>query len=149
MDKTLAENKKALFDYQALDKYQAGIILTGQEVKSAKMGRMNIAGSFVIFKDAEPFLIGANIPPYQAKNAPADYNAQRSRKLLLTKQEIGKLLGKNKQKGLTMAPLLVYTHKGKIKVEFALLKGKRQIDKRETIKRREAEREISRQLKRN
>jgi len=145
--KILSENRKALFDYEVLEKYKAGIILTGQEVKSAKLKRMNIAGAFVVLRGEEPFLIGANIPPYQPKNIQGDYNPTKSRKLLLRKPEIKELLGKTRQKGLTLVPLLVYTYKGKIKIEFAIVRGKKKSDKREKIKKREAEREIRRAFK--
>lgn len=143
----LAKNKKAIYDYEILEKYKAGIVLTGQEVKSIRMGRMNLLGSYVVIRGEEVFLIGAKVPAYQPKNAPSDYDEQRSRKLLLTKQEIKKLLGLAQQKGLTMTPLSVYTERGKIKLEFALVKPKKKQDKRETIKKREAEREIQRALK--
>lgn len=141
------ENKKALFQYQILERFKAGMVLIGQEVKSIKSGRINLQGSFVIIKDEEVFLIGANIPPYQPKNAPKDYNAQRSRKLLLKKSEIKYLIGKTKQKGLTMAPLKVYTEKSNIKLEFGIVKAKKKFDKRELIKKREIEREIRKILK--
>lgn len=144
----LAENRKALFDYEVLEKYFAGIVLTGQEVKSIKNKRMSLQGSFVVLKDNEVFLLNANVPPYQPNNLFVEYNPQRSRKLLLQKSEINELIGKSRQKGLTMVPLKVYNHKGKIKVEFALAKGKRKIDKREKIKNREAQREIDRVIKR-
>jgi len=147
MDKVITENKKALFDYQVLEKFKAGIVLRGFEVKAIKSGKINIRGSFVVFKGDELFLIGANIPPYQPANTPKTYNPEASRKLLLKKSEIKSLIGKAKQKGLTMIPLKVYTDKGKIKVEFALCRHKKKIDKREKIKKREAEREIRRQLK--
>ena len=145
-NKILAQNKKALFNYEILEKFQAGIVLNGQEVKSIKLGRMQIAGSFVVLKRNEVFLIGANVPAYQPKNAPADYNPQRNRKLLLKKQEIKHILGKKTQKNLTLTPLKVYTKNGKIKIEFALARGKRKADKREVIKKREAKKEIARQL---
>ena len=145
--RVLAENKKALFDYEILEKFQAGIVLTGQEVKSIKSGRINLRSSFVIIKKEEVFLIGASVPPYQPKNAPGDYNPEKSRKLLLQKKEIKKIIGRAHQKGLTMMPLKVYTDKGKIKVEFAVVRGKKKVDKREKIKRRETEREIKRALK--
>lgn len=144
----LSENKKALFDYEVLEKYQAGIVLTGQEVKSIKNKRMNLHGSFVVLKDNEVFLLNASVPPYQPNNLFIEYNPQRSRKLLLQKSEINELIGKSRQKGLTIVPLKVYNHKGKIKVEFALAKGKRKVDKREKIKTREAQREIDRAIKR-
>ncbi|RLC40287.1 MAG: SsrA-binding protein [Candidatus Nealsonbacteria bacterium] len=145
--KTIIENKKALFNYQILEKFKAGVVLTGQEVKSVKNGRISLKGAFVVVKGEEVFLIGASIPPYQPKNAPKDYNPQRSRKLLLKKSEIKHLIGKAKQKGLTMIPLKVYTERGKIKIEFAVVRGKKKVDKREEIKKREIEREIKRALK--
>ena len=146
--KVLAENKKAYFNYQILEKIEAGISLIGQEVKSIKSGRISLKGSYVVIdKNSEVFLIGANIPPYQPKNAPSDYRADRSRKLLLKKKEIKYLIGKSKEKGLTMMPLKVYTRKGKIKVEFGVGKGKKEFDKRESIKKRQIEREIDRELK--
>ena len=97
--KVLTENKKAYFDYQILEKFDAGLVLLGTEVKSIKLGRINLAGSYVVFKGEELYLIGAKIPPYQPKNAPPDYEPERSRKLLLNKAEIKKLIGKTKQKG--------------------------------------------------
>jgi len=145
--KTLVTNKKAQYQYEFLEKFKAGIVLKGQEVKSIKAGRMTLGGSFVVLKENEVFLIGANIPPYQPKNAPPDYEPQRSRKLLLKKLEIKKLIGKAKQKGLTIVPLRVYTERGKIKVEFGIARGKKKFDKREKIKKREVEREIKRALK--
>ena len=145
--KTIAINKKAFFNYQILEKFKAGIVLQGQEVKSIKAGRITLPGSFVVLKEEEVFLIGANVPPYQPKNAPKDYNSQRSRKLLLKKTEIKKLIGKAKQKGLTMVPLMVYTDRGKIKVEFGIVRGKKKFDKREKIKKRETERKIQKALK--
>jgi len=145
--KTIVKNKKAFFLYQILDKLKAGIVLQGQEVKSIKAGRINLQGSFVVLKGEEVFLIGANVPPWQPKNAPENYDPQRSRKLLLKKAEIKKLIGKSRQKGLTMVPLEVYTERRNIKIEFAVVRGKRKVDKREKIKEREVKREIKRALK--
>ena len=151
--KTIIENKKAYFNYQILEKLEAGISLIGQEVKSIKSGRISLAGSYVVLKSPiksgrpEVFLIGANVPPFQPKNTPPDYNPERSRKLLLNKSEIKSLIGKVKQKGLTLVPLRVYTKRGKIKLEFGVAKGKKKIDKRELIKKREFEREKERFLK--
>jgi len=145
--KTFAENKKAYFNYQILEKFEAGMVLIGTEVKSIKSGRINLVGSYVIIKNEEAYLIGAKIPPYQPKNAPPDYNPERLRKLLLKKSEIKYLIGKSKQKGLTLMPLRVYTKRGKIKLEFGIVKGKKKFDKRELIKKREVEREIKRALK--
>ena len=145
----LAKNKKGMFDYEILEKFNAGIVLTGQEVKSIKLGRINLAGSFIVLRGEEVFLVGANVPAYQPKNAPKDYDPQRSRKLLLKKAEIKQIIGKARQKGLTIIPLMVYTNKRNIKVEFAIVRGKKKFDKREIIKKREAEREIERILKNN
>ena len=149
MDRIITENKKALFRYEVLEKFQAGIVLLGQEVKSIKNGQINLAGSFVVLRGEEVFLIGSNVPAYQPKNAPPDYQVQRSRKLLLKKTEIKHLIGKAQQKGLTMVPLKVYTDKGKIKMEFAIVRGKKKFDQREKIKKRETQREIGRALKKN
>ncbi len=145
--KILAENRKARFDYEILEKFEAGMVLIGQEVKSIKSGRISIKGSYVVLKGEEPYLIGANVPPYQPKNAPPDYEPERSRKLLLTKSEIKHLIGKTKEKGLTLVPLRVYTKRGKVKLEFGIGKGRKKADKRELIKKREAEREIGKALK--
>jgi len=146
--KVLAENKKAYYNYEILEKFEAGIALIGQEVKSLKTRGVNLAGNYVVLKDEEVFWVGANIAPYQPKNAPPDYNPERSRKLLLKKSEINYLIGKSKQKGLTLVPLKLYTTRsGKIKLEFALVRGKKKFDKREKIKEREIERKIERVLK--
>ena len=147
--KIFAENKKAYFNYEILEKFEAGMSLIGQEVKSIRMNRLNLTGSYVIVdKNSEVFLVGANIPPYQPKNMPGNYDPQRSRKLLLRKKEIQYLVGKSRQSGLTLIPLKVYTNDGKIKLEFGLAKGKKQFDKREAIGKRELNREIQRELKR-
>ncbi len=154
MAKVLAENKKAYFNYQILEKFEAGMVLTGTEVKSIKTGRMSLKGSYVVLKgyaqkeNPEVYLVGANIPPYQPKNAPKDYNPGGSRKLLLNKSEIKRLIGKTKEKGLTLVPLKVYTKNAKIKLEFGIGKGRKKADKRELIKKRETEREIQRELAR-
>lgn len=138
-----AENRKARFDYEILEKFEAGIELLGTEVKSVRGGRMSLEGSFVIVRGGEAFLINSNIPPYQIKNAPKDYDPLRNRKLLLTKKEINEL-GGNEKRGLTMVPLSVYNKNRKIKVEIALVKGKKKFDKRETLKKRDTDREIRR-----
>jgi len=143
----LAENRRALFNYKELERFRAGIVLTGQEVKSIRNGRLGLAGSFVTLKGEEIFWLGAHIPPYQPKNLREDYNPERTRKLLLTKSEIKHLIGLVRQKGLTMIPIKVYTDGNKIKLEFALAKGRTKIDKREKIKKREVEREIARVFK--
>lgn len=144
---TLSENKKAYFNYEILEKFEAGIVLIGQEVKSIRLGRINLAGSYVVLKDEEIYLIGCNIPAYQPKNAAPDYNPERSRKLLLRKSEIQYLIGKSKQKGLTLVPLKVYTQKGKIKLGFAIARGKKKQDKRELMKKKDAKRKIDKAIR--
>ena len=142
-----AENRKARFNYEFLEKYETGIELLGTEVKSVRAGQMSLEGAFVIIRGGEAFLINANIPPYQPKNAPKDYDPLRNRKLLLTKKEIAELAGSEKNKSLTIVPISVYNKGRKIKVEIALVKGKKRLDKRETIKKRDTDREIRREIK--
>lgn len=143
----LAENKKAYFDYDILEKFEAGMVLTGQEVKSIKLGRINLAGSYVVLKSEEAFLLNADVPPYQPKNAPPDYDATRLRKLLLNKSEIKYLIGKSREKRLTLLPLRVYAVRGKIKLEFGLAKGRQKASKKELLKKRDIKREIEIELK--
>lgn len=145
--KTLALNKRAKYDYEILEKFEAGLILKGYEVKSIRAGRISLKGAYVIVKDDEAYLINADIPPYQPKNVPEDYKPDRTRKLLLHKKEIKSLVGKGREKGLTLVPIRVYTKKGKIKLEFGIGRGKKKVDKRELIKKREFKREKERRLK--
>lgn len=142
-----AENRKAHFNYEILEKYEGGIELSGSEVKSIRAGRMSLEGAFVIVRGGEVFLINANIPPYQAKNAPPYFDELRNRKILLTKKEIRELVDTEKNKSLTIVPLSLYNKGRKIKISIALAKGKKKYDKRETIKKRETDREIRRSLK--
>lgn len=143
---TLVENKKAAFDYEILETLEAGIVLTGQEVKSVREGRVSLMGSFVTIKNSELWLTNATIPAWQPKNAPHDYGDTRPRKLLTHKEQIGSLIGKIKVKGLTVLPLRLYTQHGKIKVEIGVAKYRKKQDKREFIKKRDIEREIERTL---
>jgi len=145
--KVLADNKNAYYNYEILDKYEAGLVLAGHEVKAIKTGHIGLKGSYVVLKDEEAFLIGAHIPPYQPKNTPKDYDPERSRKLLLKKSEIKELIGKSKEKGLTLIPLNVYVKYAKIKLAFGIGRGKKKLDKREKIKKRELQREMERELK--
>jgi len=142
-----AENRKARFNYEILEKYEAGIELLGVEVKSVRGGQMSLEGAFIIVRGGEVFLINSNIPPYQVKNSPKDYDALRNRKLLLTKKEIAELAGSEKNKSLTIVPISVYNKNRKIKVSIALVKGKKKFDKRETLKKRDIDREIRREIK--
>lgn len=144
----LSENRRAHHDYQILETLEAGLVLQGQEVKSIRQGRLQLAGSFVAFRGQELYLLGATLPPYQPKNAKADYDSTRARKLLMNKEELRSLYGRAKQEGLTFVPLRVYTSKAKLKLSFGLARGKKKGDKRQLIKKREAQREIERALKR-
>ncbi|MDD3399664.1 MAG: SsrA-binding protein SmpB [Candidatus Paceibacterota bacterium] len=145
--KVLAENRRARYDYEILEKFEAGVVLAGYEVKSIKLGRVSLGGSYVVFKDEEPFLLNANIPPYQPKNTPKDYDPTRLRKLLLNKDEIKYLIGKSQQKGLTLVPLRMYTKGGKIKLEVGVARGMKKASKKEILKKRDIDREIDRELK--
>ena len=141
-----SENKKAYFDYEIIEKYEAGLVLQGQEVKSIKNGHINLSGSYVVIRGTEPYLIGAKVPPYQPKNAPAGYDPEQSRKLLLNKKEINYLIGKVNERGFSLIPLKVYEQNGRIKLEFGLAKGKKKFDKKEKIKKRDVERDIQRTM---
>jgi len=137
-------NKRAYFDYKILETLEAGIELLGFEVKAVKTGRMSLRSSFVTVKNNELWLTNALISPYQPLNTPTDYNASRSRRLLLHKKEIAYLIGKLKEKGLTIVPLKMYNKSRKLKVEIGIVRGKKQYDKRETIKKRDLNRERQR-----
>jgi len=141
------KNKRAYFDYEFLENFEAGVVLTGQEVKSIKSGKMSLAGSYVVLRDGEVYLINANIAPYQPQNTPKDYTPTRSRKLLLRKKEIQYLFGKSQERGLTLIPLRVYSNKGKIKIEFAVARGRKKSDKKDLIKKRETDKEMRRELR--
>jgi len=142
---TLAYNKKATFDYEIVDKYEAGIELLGLEVKSVKANRAHLEGARVLVRGGEVFLVGTTIPPYQQGNTAADYAPDRNRRLLLTKKQIIELSHIEGKKGLTIVPLSLYIKGRKIKAEIAVVRGKKKYDKRETIKKRDTERDIARE----
>ena len=144
---TLIQNRKAGFNYEFLEKMEAGIELLGFEVKSLKNKRGSLDGSHVSVKKGEAYVLNLDIPPYQAGNTPSDYDPRRERKLLLTRHEIKKLVDIEKQKGLTIVPISVYTKNNRVKVGLAIARGKKKYDKREIIKKRDTEREIGRKLK--
>lgn len=144
----LLENRKARFNYEIMETFEAGLSLKGWEVKSLKNKRGSMIGSRVLVRGNEAFLVGFDIPPYQPNNMPSNYEEQRTLKLLLNKKEIKYLDGKLSQKGLTIVPLKCYTKNNLIKVEIALVKGKKKFDKREEIKKRDTERDIAREFKR-
>ena len=145
--KIYSDNKKAHYDYEIIEKYEAGLVLQGQEVKSIKTGHINLAGSYVVMQGGLPVLIGAKVPPYQPKNAPVDYNPEQQRRLLLNKKEIDYLAGRVNEKGFSLIPLKVYENNGRIKLEFGLAKGKKSFNKKEKIKERDVERDIRREFK--
>jgi SsrA-binding protein len=141
------QNKKVFFDYEILEKFEAGLGLKGYEVKALKNGRGSITGARVLIRGGEAFVVGMDISPYQPGNAPVDYDSSRTRRLLLHKKEIRYLEGKAKERGLTLVPISVYTKGNLIKLEFGAGRGKKKSDKREIIKKREAQRKIERALK--
>jgi len=141
-----ARNRKALHDFDIEETYEAGISLTGPEVKSVRAGRANLKESYVRIRDGEAFLIGAHISPYQnATNIPQ--YPTRDRKLLLQRKEIARLTGKSQEDGKTLIPLKLYPKDGNIKLELAVASRKRQYDKRREIARKTAEREMERAMK--
>ena len=143
---TLAYNKRANFDYALSDKYEAGLVLTGAEVKSIKTGHLSLKESFVTIKGSELYLTNANIPPYKHAGDIKNYDPTRSRKLLLKKSEIRHLIGKARTQGLTLVPVRVYTKKRLLKLEFGIGKGKKKFEKRQTIAKREDERSMRRAM---
>jgi SsrA-binding protein len=143
----LIENKKVRFDYEILETFETGIELLGFEVKTLRNKQGSLEGAFVSVRGGEAFLVGATIPPYQQKNSPKGYDAERTRKLLLTKKEIAILANNESKKGLTIVPVSVYNKGRKLKLEIAVVRGKKKHDKRQSIKKRETEREIDRTLK--
>ena len=140
-------NKRANFDYQISDKYEAGLVLTGQEVKSVKAGHISLKESFVTIRGTELYLTNAHITPWKHAGEIKNYDPTRPRKLLLKKSEIKHLIGKVRTQGLTLVPIRVYTKKRLLKLEFGVGKGKKQFDKRQTIAKREDERKMKRALK--
>jgi SsrA-binding protein len=147
MAESLIQNKKAYFNYVITEKFTAGIELFGFEVKSIREKRGQLEGAYVTVRGGEVFLVGANIPAYQPANAPKDFDPLRNRKLLLTKKEIAQLAEIENKKGLTIVAIAVYNMGRKLKLEIGIAKGKKSFDKRETIKKRETDREIRRTLK--
>lgn len=143
----LLQNKKAYFNYEIMDTFDCGIELFGFEVKTLRKNQGSIEGSHVTIRGGEAFLIGASIPAIQPKNAPADFDPLRNRRLLLNKKEISKLAGNESKASLTIVPISVYNSGRFIKVKIAIARGKKKFDKRETIKRRQSERDVRRELK--
>lgn len=147
MVQVVATNRKAFHDYFVEETYEAGMSLLGTEVKSLREGRVNLRDSYALVRDREVFLLNCHISPYRYGNI-ENHEPLRTRKLLLQRREIDKLWGKLSQKGFTLIPLKIYFKKGKAKVEIGLVRGKRKYEKRETLKAREAKREIEKHMKR-
>jgi SsrA-binding protein len=142
----IAENRKAHHDYHVLETFEAGLVLLGTEVKAIREGRVNLRDSFARVEDGEVFVYNVNISPYSHRGY-ADHEPLRRRKLLLHRSEIRKLIGKTVEKGMTLVPLRLYFKNGRVKIAVSLAKGKKEYDKRETIKRREADRETRAAIK--
>jgi SsrA-binding protein len=140
---TIASNRRARHDYHIEETYEAGISLVGSEVKSLRAGKASLQDAYAMVRGEEIFLVGAHIPPYPQASI-QNHEPTRSRKLLLHRAEIRRLIGKTAQKGLTLIPLRLYFKENRVKVELALARGKRAYDKREAIVKREAEREMDR-----
>ncbi|HEY4131748.1 MAG TPA: SsrA-binding protein SmpB [Gemmatimonadaceae bacterium] len=143
---SIARNKRARFDYEILDVFEAGLVLKGTEVKSLRDGRANISDSYGIIKDGEAYLLNLHISPYASRGY-ADHEPDRTRKLLLHRKEIRRLIGATERQGLTLVPLELYFKHGMAKVALALGKGKKLHDKRDTAKERDAQREMARAVR--
>lgn len=144
---TIATNKRAGFDYTLGERYEAGLVLTGSEVKSVKTGHASLKGSFVTVKGSELYLTNALIPRYAHAHRDTKHEDSRPRRLLLRKREIRSLIGKSRTEGLTLVPIRLYTRKQLVKLEFAVGKGKKAYDKRSDIGKREAKRKMERAMK--
>ncbi|MBI4600050.1 SsrA-binding protein SmpB [Candidatus Uhrbacteria bacterium] len=144
---TITVNKQALHDYEVLEKLEAGIVLSGAEVKSVRNGNINLKGAYITLHNGEVTLTGAHIGAYKPAGPQKDYDPYRSRTLLLRKKEIARMIGKLKEKGLTAVPLNVYTSKSRLKIGVGIARGKRQFEKRELLKKRDVDREIRSRLK--
>jgi SsrA-binding protein len=145
-EKLIADNRRARHDYELLERFEAGLVLTGTEVKSLRQGRASLAQAFADVRDGEIWLVGAEIATYEQGNI-ANHEPSRDRKLLLHRGEIESLYGKVRERGLTLVPTRMYWKDGKAKVEIALARGKQTIDKRRDIAKREADRAMQRALK--
>jgi len=144
---TYVRNKKATFNFELMETFEAGLVLAGYEVKSIKNGKASLEGAHVIIRGDEAFLVGSSIAPYQPANMPKEYDPERARKLLLSKKELARLEVESEQVGLTIVPIRLYNAGRKLKLEIALARGKKKADKRETIKKRDTKRDIDRILK--
>ncbi len=143
---TYVENKKAHFNYEIVEKIEAGIELIGIEVKSIKKNQGSLEGAYVIVRGGEAYIVNSFIPPYQENNTPKGYEPRRNRKILMTKKEISKLAD-TESSNLTIVPISIYNKGNRIKVSIAIVRGKKKFDKRETIKKRENDRSVRREFR--
>ena len=141
------QNKKAYFDYEFLEQYEAGVVLEGHEVKSVRAGKASLNGAYVIIRGKEAYLVNASITPFQVANTPKGYDPERARKLLLSRKQIDELEQGSEKQGLTIVATRWYNTKRKVKLGIALARGKKKADKRETLKARDNKREIDRIMK--
>lgn len=141
----LIRNKKAGFDFELLDRFEAGVELLGTEVKSIRGGQGKLEGAHVVVRGGEAYLVGASIPPFQKANAPRDYEPERVRRLLLKNKEILELFTESEKKGLTIVPIRWYNRRRMLKLEIAVARGKKKHDKRQAIKEREFKRDLKRE----
>lgn len=146
--KIVSDNRQARFRYEILETYEAGIELKGTEVKSIREGRANLRDGYALIRDGEAWLLNVHISPYEHTSDYFNHDPRRTRRLLLHKQEIRKLVGKVEQQGLTLVPLKMYLKRGFVKITIALCKGKKLHDKRETVKARQDQRDMARAMKR-
>lgn len=141
------KNKKASFDYEFLEEYEAGVILSGFEVKAIRAGKASLNGAYVIIRGGEAFLVNASVSPYQANNTPKNYDPERPRKLLLSRKELTELENGSERNGLTIVAIKWYNKKNRLKLSIALARGKKKADKRDKLKERSSKRDIERILK--
>ncbi len=141
------KNRKASFDFEFLEQYEAGVILSGFEVKAIRANKANLNGAYVIIRGGEAFLVNASISPYQPINTPKNYDPERARKLLLSKKQLAELEQGSEKNGLTIVAIKWYNKGSKIKLHIALARGKRSVDKREKLKEKSSKRDIDRLLK--
>jgi SsrA-binding protein len=144
---TYIQNRKATFNYEILETFEAGVVLSGHEVKAIRAGMGSLLGAYVILRGKEAFLVKASITPFQVANTPKKYEPDRARKLLLNHKEISHLEKELNTAGLTIVPIKLYSSSQKVKLEIALVRGKKKADKRESIKERDTKRDIQRTLK--
>jgi SsrA-binding protein len=144
---SLVVNKKVHLEYELLERFEAGMELLGYEVKSIRAGHGSLAGSRVLVRGGEAYLVGASIPAWQPVNAPKDYDKEHSRRLLLSKRQIANLAAAEGEKGLTVVPVSMYNKGRNLKLEIAIARGKKKHDKRQTLRERDEKRDIARSLK--